>query len=161
MDNKAELHLNVKKTMRELRSLAKNKVEKVDSVNLVSEEKVKIEVKSSQRLDDNKKKYSKRYTEASRRLEDESTKRDKDSWREESYIPTGWKRRRDAFLPQQRKERKARTWNPLSRTYNVSYSPADNYDVEHDNQPVIESEEKLKEKITETVYQEGNTDVDP
>ena len=99
MDNLADLHLNVKKTMRELKSLANTDVKKVDSVKLISEDKVEVEVKSSKRMDDKKNNYSKRYSESSRRMEDESRKRDEKRWREDNYLPAGWKIKIAAFLP--------------------------------------------------------------
>ena len=75
LDNRTEMHTNVKKTLRELKSLSMT--DKVETENLTKAEKdpprLEIKREHSKRMESDRhyKRYSKRYEESSKRMEDE------------------------------------------------------------------------------------------
>ena len=162
LDNQEELHNNVKKTLRELKSLSQT--EKVEPNVLTKQEKHKPIVEEKEepprkiKSDEHHSRYSRRYVESSRRMEDEERRRDENrrrdrpdirrptsrGWNSGSTLPHGWKLRK-----------------PVKKTYDVSYTAPEDYLTKETNIEAFETEEEIIGNISKVVYQEGNIDVDP
>ena len=71
---------------------------------------------------------------------------DQKGWPQKECLPDGWK---------------VKSSKPATSTYNVSYLPSEKMSVLTEQSFSYKTEEELKKHIAETVYQEGNIDVDP
>ena len=157
LDNQPELHTNVKKTIRELKSLSQTAKTDPENQGKVEEKPPKVDVKqeSSKRMehDTHYKRYSRRYDESSRQMEDEERRKD-DNRNRERHCSQGWKS--GAKLPSGWKLTK-----PVKNNYDVSYTAPDDTVVSEGDIETTETEEEIKDDISKMVYQEGNIDVDP
>ena len=50
---------------------------------------------------------------------------------------------------------------PVKQMNGVTYAASEDSDIHEESEEKIENVDELKDRFTETVYQEGNTDVDP
>ena len=104
------------------------------------------------------KRYSRRYDESSRQMEDEERKKNDNRIRERQdnrrHCSQGWKA--GATLPSGRKLTK-----PVKSSFDVSYTAPEDTVASEANIETTETEEDIKDNISKMVYQEGNVDVDP
>jgi hypothetical protein len=149
LDDDRNLNFNIKKTLRELKSLTQSKTDKVEKETVVQEQEIlEIKQETSPRME-RKSRYSERYERDSRRMADEiSSKRDY------KYIPKDWKSRANVPEGWRVKEKK-----PHMNT--VSYTASTDNIIHKEFELTCVTEDELKECLIETVYQEGNIDVDP
>ena len=80
-----------------------------------------------------------------------------DDWKARSNLPDGWISKEN--MPHGRRFHEL---EPSKNTYEVSYAPTEQEAVYNKHDDIeIDNEDDLKRLITDTVYQEGNIDVDP
>ena len=184
LDKNEDLHSNVKKTLRELKSLSESNPEKIEKENVIQDaERMEMKSESSPRLE-TKSGYSKLYERNSKRMEHESRKRDDehvpDGWnsrtkfnhvhsqrsrhnssKRDDNLPEGWNFRKKSYHRDLPEEWRVKPKKPVKQMNVVTYTASEYSDVHEESEEKFENDNELKERFTETVYQEGNTDVDP
>ena len=178
MDNVTELHTNVKKMLRDLRSLSETQQVETENISKPDRDipsKVEVKQEPSRSIEsDQHKKYSRRYQESSRRLEDEERREEssrrhegKDrrrfSQRKENENRQNYSRRQNMDMKLNRRPIPEgwKTSQQSKKVFNISYRVSEDKVEQAEYTKPFESKEELKEHMNILVYQEGNVDVDP